>query len=167
MYRLLCALRPQLLKEDGPVWRFAMDRVRVTLRPTPMYAALLIESTAPEVLQDGVERERLFDRLWEDVDGEPELARVIQAERDDLERGDVPCFTTMPASRAIWTSSGVELPRFYDRSGLEQVEAHLERLGDDDLERQRWLLRVSLASISPRDRGGWLCESAALADAGG
>ncbi len=38
------------------------------------------------MLRDGVERERLFDRLWEDVEEEPELARVIRAEREDLEQ---------------------------------------------------------------------------------
>ena len=117
MYRLLCAVRPELLMSDGPFWRFATDRVRVRLRPLAMYQGMLLEGTSPEVLRDGVERERLFDRLWEDVDEEPELARVIQAEREDLERGDVPCFRTMPSSHALWTSIGVELPRFFDRSG--------------------------------------------------
>ena len=155
MYRLLCAVRPELLMSDGPIWRFATDRVRVRLRPLAMYEGMLIEGTSPEVLRDGVERERLFDRLWEDVDEEPELARVIHAERDDLERGDVPCFTTMPASHAIWTSSGVEFPGFFDRSGLEEVESHFVRLGDDDLERQRWLLRCLLLAFVLRDRGAW------------
>jgi lantibiotic modifying enzyme len=146
MYRLLCAVRPELLMSDGPLWRFATDRVRVRLRPLTMYEGMLNEGMSPEVLRDGVERERLFDRLWEDVDEAPELARVIHAEREDLERGDVPCFRTMPSSHALWTSIGVELPGFFDRSGLEQVESHLRRLTDDDLERQRWLLRAALLS---------------------
>jgi lantibiotic modifying enzyme len=146
MYRLLCAVRPELLMSDGPLWRFATDRVRVRLRPLAMYEGMLIEGTSPDVLRDGVERERLFDRLWGDVDEEPELARVIHAEREDLERGDVPCFRTMPSSHALWTSMGVELSGFFDRSGLEQVESHLCRLADDDLERQRWLLRSAFLS---------------------
>jgi lantibiotic modifying enzyme len=146
MSRLLCALRPELVMSDGPLWRFSNDRVRVRLRPLAVYEGLLIEATSPDVLRDGVERERLFDRLWEEVDEAPELARVIHAEREDLERGDVPCFRTMPASHAIWTSTGIELPGFYDRSGLEQVESHLRRLTDDDLDRERWLLRSSLLS---------------------
>jgi lantibiotic modifying enzyme len=164
MYRLLWALRPELLHSDGPLWRFATDRVRVRLRPSVMYEALLIEGTAPELLRDGVVRERLFDRLWEDVDEEPELARVIQAEREDLERGDVPCFSTMPASHAIWTSTGIELPGFYDRSGLEQVESHLRGLSDDDLERQRWLLRVSVLSSGSSDTAAGDDEHAECSD---
>jgi lantibiotic modifying enzyme len=149
MYRLLCAVRTELLMSDGPLWRFATDQVRVRLRPLAMYEGLLIEGTSPDVLRDGVERERLFDRLWEDVEEEPELARVILAEREDLERGDVPCFRTMPASRALWTSTGIELSGFYDRSGLEQVESRLRGLTDDDLDRQRWMLRAAL--LSARD----------------
>lgn len=146
MYRLLCAVRPELLMSDGPIWRFATDRVRARLRPVEMYEEMLGAATAPEALRDRVACERVFDRLWEDVDEEPELARVILAEREDLECGDVPCFRTMPASHALWTSTGIKLPGFYDRSGLEQVESHVRGLEDDDLERQRWLLRSALLS---------------------
>lgn len=165
MYRLLCAVRPELLMSDGPLWRFASDRVRVRLRPLAMYEGMLLEGTSPEVLRDGVERERLFDRLWEDVDEEPELARVIHAEREDLERGDVPYFRTMPASHALWTSTGVELPGFFDRSGLEQVESHLRGLTDDDLDRQRWVLRAAL--LSARASAAAAVDEAADEDSNG
>jgi type 2 lantibiotic biosynthesis protein LanM len=113
---------------------------------------LLHERTHPDVLRDALDRDRLFDWLWVEVERQPSLARTIAAERQDLEGGDVPCFTSRPGSRSIWTSAGVEITDYFDRTGLERVEARLRAMDDVDLERQRWFLRASLTSLERAGR---------------
>src|SRR5262249_18268579 len=98
------------------------------------------------------DRDRLFDRLWVRVPGEPTLARAIPAEQEDLWRGDIPVFTTSPSSRDLWTSSGGRITDYFDEPGLDRARRRIRRLGDEDLERQLWLIRASFATLPTRRR---------------
>ena len=115
VYRLLCAHREELLSDEGPLARFAQDEVRVILRSTRIYASLLSESFHPDLLRDALERDRWFDRLWATVEHRPSLARVVAAERADLLNGDIPMFTTRPASRDLWAGAGRRSPIIWMR----------------------------------------------------
>ncbi len=147
-YRLLLAGRGELLAPGGPLAAFAGAEVRVILRATLGYGALLGESFHPDVLGDALRRDQLFDRLWNGPLEGPRLAALIAAERQDLERGDVPIFTTLPESRDLWTGAGERLPGFFAASGLERVRGHLERLDEADLVVQEWTLRGTLAALA-------------------
>lgn len=151
-YRLLQSLRDELLSPDGPIARFAADDVRVILRPTTTYCVLLRESFHPDLLRDGLDRDQLFDMLWTKVPERPCLARVIRAEQLDLWSGDIPLFTTQPDSRDLWTSSGERIDNLFEESGLSLVRRGLEQMGDADRERQAWIVRASLATLSPPGR---------------
>src|SRR5262249_52058536 len=131
----------------GPLERFARDEVRVVMRPTRTYSTLLDASFHPDVLRSALARDRLLDRLWAGVDHSPYLARVLPAERRDLERGDVPRFTTRPGSGDLWTSPGERLKGGLPETGLVQARRRLGRMGDEDLDRQLWLVRASLATL--------------------
>jgi len=61
IYRLLSKHRTELLNRFLP--SFAEDEIRVVLRPTKNYDYLLQESYHPTVLQNALDRERLFDHL--------------------------------------------------------------------------------------------------------
>src|SRR5262249_16412034 len=98
-YDLLARHRDELLAPTGPLAGFAHAEVRAILRPTRTYSVLLGESFHPDVLRDALDRERLWDRLWATVPGNSRLAAAIPLERADLENGDIPLFTTFPASR--------------------------------------------------------------------
>jgi type 2 lantibiotic biosynthesis protein LanM len=149
MYQLLLQHRDELLVEDGPIARFSQDEVRVILRNTRTYGRLLYESFHPDVLRDALDRDRLFDRLWGRVEQLPYLARVIPAERNDLQKGDIPLFTTRPNSRDLWSSSHERIANFVDEPGLNLAQQRLRRLSDDDLAQQLWFIRASLATLSP------------------
>ncbi len=87
VYRLLEKHRGELLAQGGLIDRFANDEVRVVLRSSSVYAELLQEGSHPDVLRDGLDRDRLFDRLWEEVNDRPRIAQLIPAEVEDLWRG--------------------------------------------------------------------------------
>jgi type 2 lantibiotic biosynthesis protein LanM len=148
VYELLAARRGELLAPGGPLARFARDEVRVILRPTSRYGELLDEGTHPDVLRDALDRDRLFDGLWEVVPHRPELAPVVPVEIEALWRGDIPLFTTRPGSRDLWADDGRRFAGFFPATGMQQMHERLGRFGRDDLARQLWLLRASLTTLA-------------------
>ncbi|MGW4523988.1 type 2 lanthipeptide synthetase LanM family protein [Amycolatopsis sp. NPDC004378] len=150
-YRGLQEHRAELLAGDGPLARFAADEIRVIVRPTHIYSLLLRESFHPDVLRDGLDRDRFFDKLWVSVGDFPYLTRVIAAERADLWRGDVPVFSTRPDSVDVWTSTGERVPGFLERPSMEVARERIERLSDADLDWQTWIVRGSLTSLAMGD----------------
>jgi type 2 lantibiotic biosynthesis protein LanM len=147
IYRFVLNHRDQLLSSDGPLACFADDKVRVILRPTRTYAVLLGESFHPDMLRDALDREPLFDRLWVAVEEQPYLAQAIPAERDDLQRADIPIFSAGVTSHDLLTSSNARLVNFLSRSGLELVHGQLRLLSEENLSRQLWMIRASMATL--------------------
>ncbi len=148
VYNVLLKYRDQLLAKDGLLATFAEDEVRVILRPTRFYGLLLQDSLHPNMLRNALDRERLFDRLWLAIEHQPYLVKVIPAEREDLWNGDVPMFTTHPNSRDLLTSSGKQIPDFFEESGMNSVKCRLEQLSDSDLAQQLHLIEASLSSLA-------------------
>ncbi|MCC6170219.1 MAG: type 2 lantipeptide synthetase LanM family protein, partial [Caldilineaceae bacterium] len=149
MYRLLTAQRAHLLADDGPLRRFAQDEIRVLLRPTRTYDQLLSESFHPDMLRDALERDRFLDRLWVAVADRAYLAHVIPTELADLHRGDIPIFTTRPASLELFGASGVAIGGVLYETGETVVRRRFAQLSEADLERQVWFIRASFATLAP------------------
>jgi type 2 lantibiotic biosynthesis protein LanM len=156
VYRTLWQYSYELLADGGPISNFAEDEVRVIPRPTKTYAFLLHESYHPDLLRHGLDRERYFDRLWMAVEHRPEMAHLINAERDDLQQGDIPMFTTRPSTVDIWTSKGERVAGFVADAGLSLARRRIQQLGDRDLNQQLWFIRASLATLSMgMDQARW------------
>jgi type 2 lantibiotic biosynthesis protein LanM len=154
VYGLLEKHGPELLAGGGPLEHFAGDEVRVLLRPTSQYREFLDEGSHPDVLRDALDRDRLFDRLWEGVPEWPRHARFIPVEVEDLWRGDIPFFSTRADSRDLWGGAGQRFPDEFSESGLEQVRRRLAQFGAADLARQLWFLRASLTTLTPGSDAG-------------
>jgi type 2 lantibiotic biosynthesis protein LanM len=155
IYWLLLQHRDELLAEDGPLTRFAKDEVRVILRPTRTYGLLMMESFHPDVLRNALERDRYFDRLWVDVKNQPELARAIAAEQEDLHNGNIPMFVTRPDSRDLWSSSNIRIANFLNEPSMSLVQRCLQQLSETNLKQQLWYIRASLTILAinaDRDR---------------
>ncbi|GHO88282.1 type 2 lanthipeptide synthetase LanM family protein [Dictyobacter formicarum] len=145
MYRLLCKHRDDLLTEQLP--HFAHDEIRLIVRSTHLYSTLLFESFHPDLLRDALKRDRFFDHLWREVEHRPYLARIIAAEQQDLRRGDIPVFTTFPDSCTIFTSEREPVVDFFDTPSLELVKRQIQRLSEQDLTKQIWVIEASLATL--------------------
>lgn len=146
-YDLLLEHREEVLSPTGPIAAFERDTVRVIMRATRVYSTLLFESYHPDVLRNALDRDILLDRLWADIEHFPSLGRAIQSETEDMRHGDIPFFTTQPASRDLWTSRGERLPDFIETPGMEIVRERMMRLSKADLEKQRWFIEASLATL--------------------
>ncbi len=152
VYLLLEKHRGELLAGGGLIDGFANDEVRVVLRNSSSYVELLNSGSHPDVLRDALDRDRLFDRLWEEVPDRPRLAQLIPAEIEDLWRGDVPLFTTRPGSRDLWASVDRRFPAVLNESGLERARQRIRQFGAEDLRRQLWFLRGSLTTLASAAR---------------
>jgi type 2 lantibiotic biosynthesis protein LanM len=147
MYDLLLSYRDELLRDDGPLSRFAEDEVRVVARATRGYGVLLSQTAHPDYLRDALDMDRLLDRLWVGVEHNPHLLRLIKAERRDLSEGDVPIFTSCPASSDLFTSDGEKIEKFFTKTGMALSRETVLGLSDEDRRRQVWFIRASLATL--------------------
>ncbi len=142
-YRLLLRHRDEAL---AMARRFADDEVRTIARPTRTYALLLWESFHPDVLRDSTDRESLFERL-----AGMDVFRA--AEKTDLLRGDVPLFYAKPGTCDVWSSDGKPMEKYFTESGMNLVTRRIDGLSEKDLERQLWIIRASMATLSSFSEG--------------
>lgn len=148
LYAVLERHRGELLAEGGLLASLTGAEVRVLLRPTFVYKAMLLEGAHPDLLRNALDRDRYFEKLWLNVDRFPFVTQISHAERASLDRGDVPLFTTFPASRGVWGDPGEEIADVFDESGLERVRRRVAGLGEEDRSRQLWLIRASFATLA-------------------
>lgn len=144
VYRILQRHRADLLA--GPIAAFAEDEVRYVARDTAIYALLLSTSTHPSLLTDAADRDRHFDRLWYDVVDRPGFAELCEAERQELWRHDIPVFTVTASGGPLRSGTGRPIADLPVTPGLAVVRDLVERLGEDDLARQTWLIRMCVTS---------------------
>ncbi|HSO37604.1 MAG TPA: type 2 lanthipeptide synthetase LanM family protein, partial [Labilithrix sp.] len=147
MARCLVAKREALLGGAGAVAAFADDEVRILVRDTSYYDRLLRASYHPPFLRDGLERDRLFDHLYQDVAVSPTLARLVDHERTDLWLGDIPAFTTRASSTDVVASNGAVIRGVFEKSGFDSAAERLRGLDQRTIDRELWLIRASFATI--------------------
>lgn len=157
-YRLIMEYRRELSGEGGLLDRFAEDEVRYIARATRIYHDRLMESFHPDLLRDALDRDRFFDSLWVSGEVKADLARVFAYEREDLERGDIPVFTTRPGSRDLLGTSGKRIADYLPVPALQLAHRRVRRLDADDMARQAWLVRASFAALTMGEgRTQWPC----------
>ncbi len=149
--------RRTLAAPGGPLAAFAETPVRVVLRATRGYHLLAAEGYHPDLLRDGLDRDRHLDRLWLGLDDRPFLERTVTFERRDLGAGDMPYFSTRPGSRDLWASRGEHLPGFFAEPSLAAVHRNLERVGDArEAALQGWLIEAAFTTRAyHRDEVPW------------
>jgi type 2 lantibiotic biosynthesis protein LanM len=148
-YELFRTNRGELLSpgDEGPLNRFAQDEIRVVPRATQGYGMLLAQMLHPDYLRDAMDRERLLDLLWAGVEENAHLLPLISAERRDLMEADIPIFTTRPDVTNIFTSTDEKIEDFLEKTGLSLSRKTVESLGPEDLQRQIWFIRASIATL--------------------
>ncbi|MER5636100.1 type 2 lanthipeptide synthetase LanM [Kitasatospora sp. NPDC002227] len=136
--------REQLLAPDGPLRRFAEAEVRVVPRATQLYATLLDESTHPDVLRRAADRDALLHLLATDALGPATWPALAFAEAEALRDGDIPLFTTTPASGRLHAAPAAPTGVALARPGLTTAVDHLRDMADPAT--QEWLIRAALAT---------------------
>jgi type 2 lantibiotic biosynthesis protein LanM len=146
-YRTLSRCRDALLA--GPLACFLDRQVRVVVRPTSFYGLLLERAIAPEHLRDGVDWSLQLDFAarfgdWDHPTADPLIA-VLPLERQALTRLDIPYLTMRSGAHRLEGS-----PYTFAETSIEQIAARLQRLSDEDLQRQHRYIRYALGSAPHR-----------------
>ncbi|MCP2331182.1 type 2 lantibiotic biosynthesis protein LanM [Actinoalloteichus cyanogriseus DSM 43889] len=144
-YEAVLTHRAELLADGGPLRDCAGTEQRVVFRDTSVYATLLAESTHPDAVRSGADRDRAFAVLSQS----PELRDLVPCEVAELWRGDVPLFTTTPDSRDVHTGSGRVVPDRLPVAGLDAVLGKVRALDEVDRRDQEWLIRAALDTRTP------------------
>ncbi|MFD0661926.1 type 2 lanthipeptide synthetase LanM family protein [Thermocatellispora tengchongensis] len=137
----------------GVLEMFRGDRVRVIVRPTMLYEAILRISYHPALLGDGSDRDRHFDALWRETAHLPALAPCIDAERRDLWNNDVPYFSATTDGDALLAADDEPVPGFPLRPAMDAVLDRLRTLGPEDYARQRWLVHGTISMAAANSHG--------------
>ncbi|WP_162641790.1 type 2 lanthipeptide synthetase LanM family protein [Streptosporangium sp. 'caverna'] len=145
-YEAIVSNRSELVGPGGLLERFANDEIRVVMRATRLYGTLLVESTHPDVLRDALDRERVFDFLWGFAADDPIRRPLVPVESEELWSGDVPMFTTRPATRDLWNGRGVRMPGVLDHDSLTHAMDKVRAMGARDRAQQEWIIEASMAT---------------------
>ncbi len=137
-YDTILTHRKDLTDTQGLLSRFRGSVLRVILRPTRTYSLLLQESLHPDLLKDGLDRERFFDQLWLKSAASHQSTLVLLAERESLYKGDVPVFATKAGDRDLWCNGQLLHTDFFRRSGMELAMDRIGDMCDADRDRQCW-----------------------------
>lgn len=155
-YRFLSAHKAQLLAPDSPFRDLGACEVRYVHRNTTLYSHVLRALQNPRFCRDGAERSLQIEQLAllslqsAAHDGRPGWTDIWNAERECMERGDVPQFSVLAGGDALALSPGAILPGWFQQSGHARAVERLERFDEDDLAFQVDVIRSSLRSRAPR-----------------
>ncbi|MDV9199902.1 type 2 lanthipeptide synthetase LanM family protein [Streptomyces sp. Wh19] len=148
VYRLLEAGRDELLADQGPLTPFGLVRTRLIARPTHIYGRLLLESTHPDFMRDGLDHSRSLARLAGGHVEMPESRNaMILDEVAELTLGDIPMFTVDAESGTL--RGGLDGRPIGTRyPPLTAVRERLVALGDADLAFQARVIRSCVAATA-------------------
>jgi type 2 lantibiotic biosynthesis protein LanM len=143
-HRLLREHKDALCGRDGLAADLRALEPRVILRDTRIYLALLALARRRANLRDGIDYSVELDRVSQaflEGDALPGTRRILDAELDALEHGDVPYFAVAATSRDF---AGV--PDFFAESAWQRANRVLSGLREEDLGPQSTVIRGALQS---------------------
>ncbi|HEY3482007.1 MAG TPA: type 2 lanthipeptide synthetase LanM family protein [Streptomyces sp.] len=121
--------------------------VRFLARATRRYDLFRMERFHPDYLRDGLATEQLLEKLWTAATTRDDLVPVIEAERRQLLRADIPAFHTKPGSTALFQGGEVVAEDFFTEPSGQTLQRKLAMLGPDHRATQLAILRDSLDTL--------------------
>jgi len=161
-YRFLAGLSAALVAADGPLQCFAREKVRLLVRPTRAYYRTLSQTFRPNFLRDGIDFSLRLEMIGRVIipqeplpadPAPPDIWFCVSAERESLERGDVPHFLIEANGHDVFTGPhrarlNTTIPAF------EGVVARIRQMSEVQLERQTALIHGCYFAFRPRRFAG-------------
>lgn len=165
MYRFLMAHREALLEPDSPLRELARQRVRIVFRATRVYALVARQLLSPTYTRDGADWSIGLELLMRaavptSVASRESGRRTIfwpmyLAERQAMERGDVPFFLARSNSDSMTVSlpgaAEVTIEGAFREPSFERVVSGLRSMDDVELQRQIGFIWGTVYSLVARD----------------
>lgn len=120
---------------------------RYLVADTQKYAMLLSTSYHPMVMHDAADREFLMYSLWKGRSlRNVTEQKIVNGEIYDLLNGDIPYFSCQMNSTALFDSRKNEILDFFVETPMESINRRLNNISENDLERQKTFIRLSLSA---------------------
>lgn len=148
-YRFFLANRDAILAPQGPLSTFARERVRVLLRTSTQYGALLYVLAAPRYQRAGIHRSFASDalnRVFSPMRERPLLWPMMADERESIENLDIPRFVIGVTDKTLCSKRGERVESYLSCAGLDTVRERVSELSEKGLDEQREILRRALSS---------------------
>jgi type 2 lantibiotic biosynthesis protein LanM len=151
MYSFLISSQQFLLANDGPLKKFSHLRVRFIFRPTAIYSSLLLKTTHPKFLRNGIERSIELEALNKVLISDnlkPPVWDLVKLERQALENLDIPLFKIWSDSDTLDVDNGEveKFEKFFTQSSYERVISNVKSLNENDLVQQIGIIKGTLYS---------------------
>ncbi|MCK2244320.1 MULTISPECIES: type 2 lanthipeptide synthetase LanM family protein [unclassified Crossiella] len=131
------------------ILRSAEDiEVRYLARPTRRYDLFRLERFHPDYLRDARDTEQLLDKLWTAAVTRRDLVPIIESERQQLLRGDIPAFHSRPGSTALYSGNQPVAPDFFTEPSGQALHRKLALLGPDHQATQLAILIDALDTLA-------------------
>lgn len=121
--------------------------IRYLIRQTRRYDLFRYERFHPKYLRDGMDTDRLLEKLWSVISGSPELSPLVEKEKRQLLRADIPSFGLTPEGTELRSGPDWSLPHFFAEPPLAEIRAKLLEAGESDLRAQSAMLEDSLGTV--------------------
>ena len=148
MYLFLLQRKGSLVASDGPLSGFQGRKVRVILRPTRLYDAILRKSLSRLHMSDGVAWSLHFDLLarFSDWGRDAKIDGLIQrAERRCLQSLDIPVFSTTTQEAHLTLPDGALSENHFKKNSFDQVMQRVASLSPNSMTRTSRIIALSLA----------------------
>lgn len=120
--------------------------IRIILRDTQDYCNFLAFSTHPSCMVDYIEREKIFENLWNNsfID-----SQIVLHEVAALCRHDIPYFYTSTCSKDIFSLDG-KVEKFFSNNILTTLRSHHASITQYNIDFSTFLLSESLGCLSSK-----------------
>ena len=98
--------------------------------------------------RDSADRDLFFARLWIGALQRDYMDDAVKAEWEDIQQGDIPVFSSRANTLDLMDARGQTIHNVLRQTGISAVHDRLAGLSEQDLARQAWYIRASLASLS-------------------
>jgi type 2 lantibiotic biosynthesis protein LanM len=140
--------RDKIIKESSEFNELFNNEVRFIFRPTRIYSVILKNSFNAWSLRNGLHRSLTIDylsRAFLTQATKPNIWKLLDIERANLENLDIPFFEVSPRSDSLYIE-GEAIDNYFNGSSWQNVINQLSTLSDEDKSFQIELIKGSLYS---------------------
>lgn len=125
--------------------------IRIVPRASQTYATFLNASYHPKYLMRGIDKEFLYELLWNVCTQEPKMKKLVNSEVIDLLNNDIPYFFTKTSSLDLYNSENLNLGCLYTKTALEIIKEKVSQIDRKFITIQLKLLELSLIDFKNQE----------------
>lgn len=116
---------------------------RTITRSTYMYSKFLNTSYHPKYLSNGLDREFLFELMWDKIHQEKKYFPTIKYEIQSLLNNDIPYFYFNTSSKDLFINNS-SIPDFFENTAIDILKKQINNFNKEDLHTQKQFIYNSI-----------------------